>query len=151
MPRADDGAYWDTEEPAKPGGERMRETHEQTRVRRLEVELRRLAVTLEAPGLIDLDVKVVADALAQRKAIEYMIGEMDRRRQAADDERRARAEEEERQRGVFRAALESDAKLRREVESRNSSDKYKKSIGFKCQGFGPLPGGFPDGYRKWAP
>lgn len=152
MGEHDGGTYWGPEPGEIPELPREPESNETIRVRQLRAELARYVDTLEHNGLIDMPVEAVAAALSKKAAIECMIGETARRRQAVEDDRRRRLEEEERrtQEGLqaLRAAMETDAALRREVESRNSSDSFKKRLSRSCEHFGPLPGGFSDALRK---
>lgn len=110
-------------------------------------ELEKLDTTLKHPGLIDLDVRSVADALAQKEAIEYVIAETERRCREAEETARLRREEEKRQLTAFRAAVASDPALRREVERRNFNDQRADIWKEARTWFGPLPGGFNDGLR----
>jgi hypothetical protein len=147
MGRADGGYVYEAEpgeipelppEPEAPGS---------VRVRQLRAELARHVATLEHNGLIDLPVEAVADALAQKAAIEYMIGETERRRFVVEEAARLRLEEEERQLSALRTAAESDPALRREIARRNDRDAWDKRWRKRLESYGPLPGGFADRLR----
>jgi hypothetical protein len=145
MGRPNSGAYYDEE----PVDEHYRRgtpaiTGTQRRLAVLEAEAARLDAVLHHDGLIDFDVPIVAAALSQRQAIEHMIGEVARRKSAAEEAARLKREQEEAQLLVLREQIESDPALRAEVKRRNDGDKWEKTWNRSPKRYGVLPGGFPD-------
>jgi hypothetical protein len=122
------------------------ETAEARRLRELREELGRLEVML-APAKTDdviyLDVETVAQALARKPAVEYMLAVVERRDRAEKERRAAESARLE----LFREQAESDPELLAEVERRNKSDAYERKWRRSPKSYGPLPGGFPDSYR----
>jgi hypothetical protein len=122
------------------------ESAEARRLRELREELGRVNATLspQSPAdVIYLAVETVADMLARRAAIEYMLAAVEcRDRDAAE-----RVEAERRRLEAFREQMKTDDRLRVEVERRNASDVSERRWHRSPKSHGLLPGGFPDSYR----
>jgi hypothetical protein len=127
-------------------GLRGPESAEARRLRELREELGRVNATLSPQSPADViyfAVETVADLLARRAAIEYMLAAVERR----DREAAERIEAERQRFEAFREQMKTDDGLRVEVERRNASDASERRWSRKPKTHGLLPGGFPDSYR----